>query len=68
MAQLNNTSPNKNTSPTDPPKKTFRSVAEKINKPNEFTNLSKAYSNKLYYNTGFGDSKYDNELNFDAKK
>lgn len=67
MAELNNTSPNKNTSPIDPPKKTFRSVAEKLNKPNEFTSLGKAYSNKLYYNTGFGDSKYDNELNFDAQ-
>ena len=67
MAQLNNTSPSNNTSPIDPPKKTFRSVAEKMNKPNEFTNLGKAYSNKLYYNTGFGKSKYDSELNFDAQ-
>ncbi len=67
MVESNNTSPNKNTSPIDPPKKTFRSVAQKMNKPNEFTNLGKAYSNNLYYNTGFGNSKYDTGLNFDAQ-
>jgi len=67
MVESNNTSPNKNTSPIDPPKKTFRSIAENINKPNKFTNLGKAYSNNLYYNTGYGESKYDNKLNFDAQ-
>lgn len=67
MIQSNNTSPNINTSPIDPPKKTFRSISENITKPNKFTNLGKSYSNNVYYNTGFGDSKYDKAFNFDSQ-
>jgi len=68
MAQLvNNSSPNINSSPGEPKTKTFRSVAQNLDKPNNFTDLGKVYSNKLYYNTGFGDSKYDEEFNFDSQ-
>lgn len=67
MEELTNSSPTNNTSPIDPPKKTFRSVGENLGKTNQFTNLAKEYSNNLYYNTGFGESKYDEVFNFDAQ-
>lgn len=66
MAQdLENTSPLSNTSPTiEPPKKgMFGPIAP----PKKgAVDLGKAYDTNVYVNTGFGKSKYDKELNWDA--
>jgi hypothetical protein len=60
-----NTSTNINTSPIDPKKR--KSSFEKPKIKNSFDKLGKAYSNNLYYNTGYGNSKYDKNFNFDAQ-
>lgn len=60
--EILNTSPIENTSPSiEPPKKdTF------VAKP-QATGLGKAYESDLYYNTGYGKSKYDQGLHFESE-
>jgi len=44
-----------------------KSSFEKPATKSSFDKLGKAYSNNLYYNTGFGKSSYDENFNFDAQ-
>jgi len=45
----------------------LKSSFEKPVTKSSFDKLGKAYSNNLYYNTGFGKSSYDENFNFDSQ-
>lgn len=65
---IHNSSPEDNSSPMiDPPKKKTSTFEQSAPKKSRFESLANELSNNVYYNTGFGDSKYDKDFNFDSQ-